>query len=498
MILDPCQTPSNSFAGSSFAIRHRTCSYESFHPELLSSCAIPTAFSTSYCHSSPHTLCNRYLNISQPSALPFCLRLTHPLRVFVCEAPFSRPSVKNPLRSRLVSAYIDSSPGSCSNIRMLSEALPHLLLLFSLSPATSPATSLPGHIKRANILDATCGDGYTVETSWLDPEVLICCREGYGLGGWGTPVIHRITLSKTKGPICCPGSFNTPEQCNSGDNDQRVRPDNVKNCWFNFQRVEPTAIQGRLVCMDPDAEPPTKRDIIAMLDSADYDLNSGQSTRTVCSFSEGDSDAVPAIGRETSDSINSICCPKEYPQGGWSSENMPVCCKQLDGHMVDCGSKFGYHVPAKHVVNCHGPKNWMTIYGNTTVCEAPAKAPSRPNVIARPKPTGPISRNGSSPEASGHGSSERRAKNAAFDVNSTAFKRSELQELADTTCPKKSWPRSLENSGKQNLHICCVEGFPNPCWMVTSRLVVLETQNKADVWGPDAKIPSLLPAAEMA
>ena len=350
-------------------------------------------------------------------------------------------------------------------MRMLSKALPHLLLLSLLS-----AASLPGHIKRANILDATCGDGYTVETSRLDPEILICCPEGYGLGGWGTPVIPGITLSNTKGPICCPGSFITPEQCNSEDNDRRGRPDNVKDCWFNFEQVEPTAIQSRFVCMDPDAEPPTKRDVITRSENADYDLNGGQTIRTVCSFSETDSDAVPAIGRETSDSINSICCPKEYAQGGWSSENMPVCCKQLDGHMVDCGGKFGYHVPAKHVVNCRGPKNWMTIYGNTTVCEAPAKAPSRPNVVARPKPTGPISRNGSLPEASGYGPAERRAMSAAFDVNSTSeeestIKRSELEERADTTCPKQSWPRFLENSGKQNVDICCVEGFPNPSWI---------------------------------
>ena len=131
-------------------------------------------------------------------------------------------------------------------------------------------------------------------------------------------------------------------------------------------------------------------------------------------------------------------------------------------------ANFGYHVPAKHVVNCRGSKNWMTIYGNTTVCEAPAKAPSRPNVIARPRPTWPISRNGSSPDASGHGPAERRAKERSFRYQLYLGGRVNLQALPNY----KNWrTRRVQRShglarskiqGNKNVDICCVEGFPKP------------------------------------
>lgn len=276
---------------------------------------------------------------------------------------------------------------------MLVDILASLLLFFHLTNATSP-----GHLKRTTILNATCKDGYSIETSHLDPEVLICCPKGAGLGGWGTPVIPGLTLIDTKGPICCPNNL-TLEQCNAEDNEDRVRPDNVKECWFNYQKVGNTNIQGRFVCAQPRVDILTsnafdKREAYTInTDDTDSDrFSGGQTMHAACSNDEHGAQAISTVGRETTDALNTICCPQGYPQGGWAETGEPVCCQKLHGHLVDCGGKFGYHVPAKSVVNCRGPGNNMVIYGNTSVCEGPSRQQSRPKVYAMPTPAGPIAR----------------------------------------------------------------------------------------------------------
>ena len=274
-----------------------------------------------------------------------------------------------------------------------------LNILRSLSVLSHLASGISaGNFKRTTTLDATCKDGYSVETSRLDPEILICCPKGSGPGGRGTPVIQDLTLSITKGPICCPDIL-TSEQYNAEDNEDRARPDNVEDCWFNYQKVNNTNIHGRFVCAQPGVDSPTPNALDKCgasgidTDNTDSDqFGEGQAMRAVCSDVERGSQAISTVGRETIDTINTICCPQDHPQGGWSEKEGPVCCQKLDGRMIECGGKFDYHIPAKGVVNCRGSGNSMVIYGNTSVCEGPSRQRSRPPVYAMPKPEGPIAR----------------------------------------------------------------------------------------------------------
>ena len=276
---------------------------------------------------------------------------------------------------------------------MFLDFLASFLLFFHLINATSF-----GPLKRTTILIAPCKDGCSIEASHVDPENLSCGSTGTGLGGWATSGILGLTLTNTKGPIYCPNTF-TLEQCNPEDNDDHIRLDKVKGCWFKYQKVGNTNIQARSVCGRPRVDilipnAVVKREAYTInTDDTDSDQFSGsQSTHAACSKDEHGATAISTVGRETTDALNTICCPQGYPQGGWAKTSGPVCCQKLHGHLVDCSSKFTYHVPAKSVVDCHGPGNNMVIYGNTSVCEGPSRQQSGSSLNAMPKPADPIAR----------------------------------------------------------------------------------------------------------
>lgn len=367
-----------------------------------------------------------------------------------------------------------------------------LFFLFWLIIATSAS-----HHKRLTTLSASCNDGHSIETSRLDPEPLICCPIGYGLGGWGHPLLAEFTLTAKEGPICCPNNL-IPVQCNDENNDQRRRPDNVRGCWFKHRQINTTNIQGRFVCAQPGVDIPIPASVgkreACNINTGSMDSDrfvGGQVLKAVCLDDENGSHAVSAVGRETTDALNTICCPQDYPQGGWSEAGEPVCCSKLNEHIVDCGGKFTYHVPAKSVIDCHRVGNSMILYGNTSVCEGRSRQQSRPKVYAQPKPNMPIATPDNLTKSSESPNGKRQTTAAMEELDngfclkhpgsrvccgtpdsshssrtslpSSLLGRSGVQ-TANTTSPPASFSRPLEDSTDLKIDICYPDGWSEPTW----------------------------------